>query len=291
MKSSASEISRPTRRRFLRQAGAAIALSILPKSGTRSATPSGLDFPLVDFHVHLDNSTLDKVLPLSTERNVKFGIVEHAGNRENRYPVVLSNDAELGRYLDTLAGRPVYRGIQAEWTDWMSCFSRATLAKLDYVLSDAMTMPAGDGRRMKLWEPGAEIGDAQSFMDRYVDWHVQILDAEPLDILANVTWLPDALVADYDNLWTPGRMTKVIDAAVKHRVALEISSSYKIPRLPFLKLAKGAGAKFSFGSNGRFPNMGKLEYCIEMAGRLELKKGEFFAPARDGEKAVQRWKA
>jgi histidinol phosphatase-like PHP family hydrolase len=111
---------------------------------------------------------------------------------------------------------------------------------------------------------------------------------EPLDIFANTTWLPSALAADYDRLWTTPRMQKVIDAAVKHGVALEISASYELPCLPFLKLAKAAGARFSFGSNGRYPNMGKLDYAVEMAKALDLKRGDLFAPAPDGQKAVQR---
>ena len=116
----------------------------------------GLGFPILDLHVHLDNSSLDQVLPLARERGVRFGIVEHAGTRENQYPVVLSTDSELNAYLDRLEGQGVYRGVQAEWTDWMTCFSPATLARLDYVLTDAMTFPGKDGTRVKLWEKSAE---------------------------------------------------------------------------------------------------------------------------------------
>ena len=248
----------------------------------------GLGFPLEDLHVHLDNSTIDQVLELSKERGVKFGIVEHAGTKENRYPVVLSNDAELLGYLAMLEGKPVYKGVQAEWTDWMGCFSADMLARLDFVLSDAMTFPGKDGRRMKLWEKDAEIGDAQDFMDRYVAWHVEIMTKEPLDLLANVSWLPPPIAGDYDALWTEPRMRTVIDAAVKYRVALEISSSFKLPKKPFLEMAKAAGAKFAFGSNGRYPHMGRLDYSVQMAKTLGLTCSDMFSPAPDGRKAVQR---
>jgi hypothetical protein len=226
---------------------------------------------------------------------VKFGIVEHAGTKENKYPVVLSNDDELRRYLAMLEGKPVFRGVQAEFTDWMGCFSPAALAQLDFVLSDAMTIRGPKGERIKLWEKGVEqrmdFSDKQAFMDRFVDWHVEIMATEPLDILANTTWLPAALMADYDTLWTPARAQKVVDAAVKYGVALEISASYKLPRLPFLKQAKAAGVKFSFGSNGRYPKMGLLDYSIAMAKELGLKPSDMFTPAPDGQKAVQRKKA
>ncbi len=281
-----------SRRAFLRASAITLPLLQAPWLATAAERneATGLDFPLLDLHVHLDNSTIEKVLPLSEQRGVKFGIVEHAGTKENKYPVVLSNDDELKQYLAKLEGKPVYRGIQAEWTDWMSCFSPTALAQLDYVLSDAMTFPGKDGKRAKLWERGFAIEDKQEFMDRFVDWHVEILAKEPLDILANVSWLPDSLMADYDVYWTPARMKKVIDAAVKYQVALEISASYKLPKLPFLKLAKQAGVKFSFGSNGRYPRMGQLDYSVAMAKDLALTHADMFTPAPDGLKAVQRRK-
>jgi histidinol phosphatase-like PHP family hydrolase len=283
------------RRNFLRRSSAVCAASLVP--GTFLAAPTepsdaGLDFPLVDLHVHLDNSTIDKVLELPAARSVKFGIVEHAGTKENKYPVVLSNDAELKARNAILEGKPVYKGVQAEWTDWMGCFSRETLAQLDYVLTDAMTFPGKDGQRVKLWEPGVEarvdMADKQAFMDRYVDWHVEIISKQPIDLLANVSWLPAPLANDYAKFWSPERMQKVFEAAVKYQVAIEISSSFKLPQTSFLKVAKAAGVKFTFGSNGRYPNMGKLDYSVQMAKALALKQSDMFTPAPDGQKAVQR---
>ena len=289
-----------SRRRFVGGAAAAGTLMFLPAATTRlhaeDAVPDngGLDFPLQDLHVHLDNSTIDKVLALPQARGIKFGVVEHAGTKENVYPTVLSNDAELKRQLAMLEGKPVFRGVQAEWSDWMSGFSPAALAQLDYVLTDAMTFPGKDGQRVKLWEANApqrvDMSDHEQFMDRFVDWHVEIMAKEPFDILANTSWLPAALADDYDRFWTEARVSKVAEAAVKYGVALEISASYKLPKLPFLKIAKAAGVKFSFGSNGRYPNMGKLDYSIATAKALGLTKADMFTPAPDGQKAVQRRK-
>jgi hypothetical protein len=275
---------------------AACSATLLPLAGTAADTVGRgrLDFPLVDFHVHLDNSTLDKVLELSREQEIKFGIVEHAGTKENQYPVVLSNDDELEGHLKKLEGKPVFKGVQAEWNDWMKCFSPKVLAQLDYVLTDAMTFPGNDGRRVKLWENDVEarveMGDKQKWMDRFVDWHLQIITQQPIDILANTSWLPACMAGDYESYWTPQRIKKVADAAAEYRVALEISASYKLPKLSFLKVAKAAGVKFSFGSNGRYPNMGKLDYSIEMAHVLELTQADMFTPAPEGRKAVQRRK-
>lgn len=287
-----------SRRRFLSRTATAAAFAAFSTPRALPSTPPGPsvepEYHGVDFHVHLDHSTIDKALELSRERGLKFGIVEHAGTKENQYPTLLSNDADLRQYLAKLEGKPVFRGIQAEYIDWMPCFSPAMLAQVDYVLTDAMTFPGKDGRRVKLWTADAaqqvDLTDKQAFMDRFVDWHVEVMAREPFDIFANTTWLPAGMLEQWELYWTEPRMKKVIAAALKYGIALEISSSYKVPKLPFLKLAQAAGAKFSFGSNGRYPNMGKLDYSFEMAKQLDLKPADMFAPAPDGQKAVQRRK-
>jgi len=70
------------------------------------------------------------------------------------YPTVLSNDQQLQAHLDRLAGKPVFRGIQAEWFNWMSCFlpRRAGPARLH--ADRRHDFPGKDGKRVKLWDKG-----------------------------------------------------------------------------------------------------------------------------------------
>ncbi len=277
-----------SRRQFLgRTSGllAVPALAAAANESTRAPAEDANALPRLDLHVHLDNSTIDAVTALGKERDVRFGIVEHAGTKENKYPVVLSNDAELVAYADMLEGKGVYKGVQAEWTDWPKCFSKTAYKRLDYVLGDAMTMPGPDGQRMKLWEAGDALGEPDAFMDRYVEWHERRMAEDPIDVFGNVTWMPDSLAPQYDALWTEPRMKRVIDAAVKYDVALEISGGLKLPKLPFLTMAKAAGVKFSFGSNGRYPKMGQIEYCLETAKALNLTRADIFVPGTAGPKA------
>ncbi|MBI5693711.1 MAG: hypothetical protein HZC55_26850 [Verrucomicrobia bacterium] len=248
--------------------------------------PQGL--PLVDLHVHPDRSTLAAIAALAREQGVRYGLVEHAGTKENVYPRVLSSDAELLAWVDELEPHGFLKGIQAEWIDWSGCFSRAALARLDYVLTDAMTMPGPGGRRMKLWEKDAVIeDDAQRFMDRFVDWHVQVLREQPIDVLGNVSWLPAKFAADYERLWTQARIERVVGEFVRQGVALEISSSYQIPKTSFLKLAREAGVKFCFGSNGRYPAMGRLEYSLQAAQALRLSPGDCWLPGGSPPRAAR----
>ncbi len=276
-----------TRRGFL-GAGAALACGLTAAGcatrGDIPASPEGL--PLVDLHVHPDKSTVDAIVALSKEKGVKFGMVEHAGTKENVYPRVLSNDEELLSWTSELEGKGVYKGVQAEWLDWSGCFSKKALATLDYVLTDTMTFPGPGGKRMKLWEKEAVIEDsADLFMDDYVDWHLQILNEQPIDVLANVSWLPGKFAKSYATLWTQRRIEKVVGAFVQQGISMEISSSFMLPELRFLRVAKAGGVKFCFGSNGRYPNMGKLDYSLQMARELGLKRKDMWLPKKNGARA------
>jgi histidinol phosphatase-like PHP family hydrolase len=272
-----SQPCRISRRGFL----GAVALSPL----AAAAAPSGV--PRVDYHVHLDKVvTLEKALEISKQRGVKFGIVEHAGTTRNNYPGLISTDADLVAYIAKLEGKPVFKGIQAECLDWMTCFSKEAVAKLDYVLSDALTLPEKNGQLTRIWTPFT-MGDKQEWMDRYTDHNVQVIATEPIDIMANPTFLPESIQPEYHQLWTEARMRKIIHAAVKYHVAIEINSRYRVPSLKFLKMAKAAGATFSFGSNVHDVGVGNIDYCLEMAEALGLTGREVFKPAPAGRKPIQ----
>ena len=282
-----------SRRGFLASAAAAGALGILSPTAPAlagGATPgSELDFPLVDFHAHIEGSlTIEEALRLAKERGVKLGIVEHAGFGEP-----IRNDADLQRHLQKLSALPVYRGIQAEGLNWMNYFSKEAICQLDYVLTDALTFPEKDGRRVRLWTPEAKIVDQQDFMERYVDFNVQVISSEPIDIFANPTFLPEAIASEYDTLWTKERMRKVIDAAVKHGVAIEINSRFRIPSLAFVRMAKDAGVKFSFGSNNHGTDVAKLDYSIKIAKECGLTRQEMFTPQPPDKKPIltRTWRA
>jgi hypothetical protein len=252
------------------------------------------DFPIrdgvpgVDYHAHIgDGISVDRAIELARQRGLKFGLLQHAGVKSRGYAV--SDDHELDAWVRSLEGKPVFKGIEAEGTDWMSAFSKAAIAKLDYVQADPLGFPDKSGAPMQIWKPEFQPGDPQMFMDRYVDFHVQMISTMPLDILVVPTFLPDTLRADYDRLWTPKRMRAVIDAAVNFDVALEIDSRFRVPRLRFLETAKAAGAKFAFGSNYQTAaGLGDIGYCVEMYKRLGLTTRQFFCPAEPGRKPVER---
>ncbi len=244
------------------------------------------NFPVVDYHTHLKGGlTLEEALAESRRLGIQYGIAVNCGRDFPAY-----TDAAAEDFLRSMRGQPCFVAMQAEGREWVKLFSAETVAKFDYVFSDAMTFTDDRGKRMRIWIPEevGEIPDKQQFMDMLVTRILSILNHEPIDIHANPTVLPDAMMADYDQLWTTERMQAVIEAAKKNNIAIEINNHYKVPHAPFIKAAKQAGVKFSFGTNNGDRNLGRMEYAVEMVQECGLTWQDIFVPKPDGEKPVQK---
>ena len=235
------------------------------------------NFPLVDFHVHLKGGlTLEEALANSRKTGINYGIAPNCGLG---FPI--TDDAGIDRFIESMKGQPVFLGMQAEGREWVTLFSKEAIAKFDYVFSDAMTFTDHRGKRIRLWiKDEVVVDDKQAFMDMCVDKIVSVLSNEPIDVYVNPTFLPAVIADEYDALWTGQRMQRVIDAAVQHDVAIEINARYRLPSAAFIKRAKAAGAKFSFGTNNGGKDLGRLEYCLDMIEECGLTSRDMFVPKR-----------
>ena len=244
------------------------------------------NYPVVDYHVHLKGGlTIDEALAESRRTGLQYGIAINCGLN---FPV--SSDEGARNYLDRMRGKPVFVALQGEGREWVKLVSRETIAKFDYVFTDAMTFTDDNGKRMRLWikEEVGEIKDPQRFIDMYVKRIAGVLENEPIDIYANPTFLPEQIASDYDALWTAERISAVINAAKKNDVAIEINNRYRIPNSTFIRAAKKAGLKFSFGTNNADRMLGRCEYGLSMVKECGLAAGDFFVPRPEGAKPVQR---
>lgn len=234
-------------------------------------------YEIVDYHGHLKGGlTMEELLQHSKETGIDYGVAFNAGLK---FPI--TDDSTLVATLDKYKDYPVYKAMQAEGREWVNMFSPENIKKFDYVFTDAMTWSDRKGRRMRLWIPEEVfVDDAQDFMDQLVEKIVGIMSSEPIDIYVNSTYLPDTLQPQYDALWTPERMDKVINAAVANDIAIEINARYKIPSAAFIKRAKAAGVKFSMGTNNTDKNLGTLDYAIQMIDECGLQPGDFFKPKK-----------
>jgi len=244
------------------------------------------NFPVVDYHVHVRGGfTLEDALHRSRRTGIGYGIAVNCGLN---FPV--TTDAQAEAFIRSMKTQPAFIAMQGEGREWVKTFSKATIAKFDYVFTDSMTFTDDDGKRMRIWLP-EEVGvipDKQRFMETYVARTVGVLNQEPVDIYVNPTFLPDQIATEYAELWTIERMDRVIAAAKKNDIAIEINNRYKIPSAAFIKRAKAAGLKFSFGTNNTDANLGLIEYGREMVRECALTWQDFFVPKADGEKPVQR---
>ena len=241
-------------------------------------------FPLVDFHVHLKGGlTLEQAVEKSRKSGINFGIAANCGVK---FPI--TDDQGIDQYVKKLAGQPVFIGMQAEGREWPKLFSKEAIARFDYVFSDGMTIVDHRGHRARLWiKDEVDIPDEQAFMELLVRTIVGILSHEPIDIYVNPTYLPVVLAKDYDRLWTPERLRKIIDAAAANGVAIEISNSLHLPKPAFIKDAKRAGIKFTLGTNNTNGNLGRCEYGLQMIRQCGLTREDMWMPKPNGQKPIQ----
>ncbi|MBN2632273.1 MAG: hypothetical protein JXR66_01875 [Bacteroidales bacterium] len=234
------------------------------------------EFPLTDLHVHLKGKfTLEDAVIKSAAENINYGIAFNCG-----YKFPIHSDSQIDSVVSLMKNYPqFYMAMQAEGREWVNIFPEESRAKFDYIFTDGMTFTDAKGRRNRIWiKEETWIDDEQEFMDYLVGVIVKILNEEPVDIYVNPTYLPAQMADRYDFFWTDERMDKVIDAAVKNNIAIEINNRYRIPSYDFLKRAKKAGAKFTIGTNNADENFSGAEYGREIIKKLRLSPQDFYQP-------------
>jgi hypothetical protein len=233
---------------------------------------------MIDLHVHLKGDlTIAEALKKSAADSVKYGIAVNCGVG---FPVQKSY--QIDSFLTILKEYPqFYKGMQAEGREWVNLFTKEDLAKFDYVFTDAMTFTDAKGRRNRIWIKNETwIDDEQQFMDYLAQTAENIILTEPIHIYVNPTYLPEQLADRYDFFWTEERMQRIISAAAKKGVAIEINNRFKIPSEKFILLAKEAGVKFTIGTNNSDKNFTKPIYAMEMIHKCELIDSHFWKPVK-----------
>lgn len=241
--------------------------------------------PVADLHTHLKGGlTVADVLRRQYRTGINAGIAVNCG-----LGFAITNDAGIDAALPGIRHPLLFAAMQAEGREWVKLFSLEAIAQFDYVFTDAMTLIDDHGRRMRLWiQEEVEVGEPQAFMDMLVARTVSILDHEAIDVYVNPTFLPESIAGQYDPLWTPDRMDKVIHAAVRNGIAIEINDRFRIPHAPFIRRAKAAGAKFTFGTNnGGREDLGRLDHSTQMFRECGLEWQDMWIPKLQPSRAQQ----
>ncbi|HJZ41479.1 MAG TPA: family 16 glycoside hydrolase [Bacteroidales bacterium] len=243
-------------------------------------------FPVIDYHGHLKGGlTVEQVSQHGMTNGYNYGISPNCGLN---FPV--TNDSSLIAYFIDIENEPVFKAMQCEGREWITLFTPDAIARYDYIFTDAMTWTDHKGRRLRLWIPEETFVDnEQQFMDMLVEKIEAVISQEPVDIYVNPTYLPANIAASYDRLWTAERMDRVIKVLKENDVALEINARFKIPGIDFIKKAKAAGLKFTFGTNNADnTDLNRLEYCLEVVRETGITAEDIFIPRPSGEKKVMK---
>ena len=137
------------------------------------------NLPMVDYHVVLRKGlTFEEALRKSRGDGLQYGTV--AGSTECK------NDAEAQKWLSTLAGKPVFSGLDGSDRNWTNKISRQTAQRFDYVLADGRTWLDGNRHPVRLWvaEEAKAITNRSAFLDSLVDQTIERLNKEPWDVYA-----------------------------------------------------------------------------------------------------------
>jgi hypothetical protein len=263
------------RRTFLRASAAgAVAAVARPVTG-EPTSPAADAFPLVDLHVHLTREfPIERMVKIAEERGVTFGILEHPASW------AIKDDADLRRHIEGLRAYPVYVGLQPMEPGWDKGFSAEALALVDYVLMDPQSVPLPGGGYQRIWELQTYVEDTDEFMVRYMAHCLHVLEREPIQIFGWPLFLPVCIARDYYSLWTQERMQAIVSAAKARTIAIEINDMSHTPDERFIRMAREQGLKFTFGSDARNSDAGRLAYCKSVARKCGLTRADFYVPRK-----------
>ena len=129
-----------------------------------------------------------------------------------------------------------------------------------------------NGENMQIWEFNTYVENTEEFMETYMAHALDILNNEPINIFGWPLFLPVCIARDYYTLWTEERMQKIITAAKKKNIAIEINDMAHTPHDKFILKAKQAGLKFTFGSDSRNPNAGQACIIVKVLRKYAILK-------------------
>jgi hypothetical protein len=262
-----------------------IRLKVLPETSNESAAVAVSDvasrildyqanhFAFIDQHVHTVGSfNADSAIQSFYKTGINLGFVVDVEKLEKG-----KENETLMQHVKRYGHLPVFLGIFRNNLHPLEGVSSATTSQFDYVIGDITRFKNSKGTDVDILK-NKNIGDKAAFMDAYVNAIATGLDKGDINIWATATLLPESLSAEYDQLWTPERMTKVIDAAKRNNVAIEVYNPKKIPSMAFLKLAKEKGCLFTTGGLFRENKMSEPDYFYEVIDQCKLDYKDIYIP-------------
>ncbi len=228
------------------------------------------NFPILNLRTHLTKDfTLADVQDLRNRTGIFAGIVYRADEAGG-----VHDDATVDAVTKEFANEPAFVGLEVNGDGWLTRFTPEARAKFDFIVA----------------APATETVE-QAQMDAYVKDIVHMMEAQPIDVFANIMLLPAGQASSSEALWTEERMQKVIAAAAKYGVAFEINPRLRTPSEAFIRMAKGAGVRFTIGSDtANATDYADWPYLLEMQQKLKLGWRDMYVPGHDPTRAQRAFK-
>lgn len=230
-------------------------------------------FAFTDQHIHTGGSfNMDSAMQSFYKTGVNLGLVVDADKLEEgkENEMLLAHVQKYGHY-------PVFLGIFRNNLQALENIPASTIAQFDYVIGDITKFKNARGQVVDILH-NENIGDKETFMNDYVKAITEGLDKGDVNIWATATLLPESLMSEYDNLWTNERMDKVIDAAKRNNIAIEVYNKFKIPSIAFLQRAKEKGCLVSLGGLYQDNTMAEPGYFYDVIDQCKLNYKDIYIP-------------
>ena len=193
-------------------------------------------------------------MALSRRNGIKYGIAANCGLK---FPITDDRGIEQLSSPASRASRSS-SACRPKAASGRGCSPKQAIAKFDYVFTDAMTIVDHRGRRARLWiKDEVDIPDKQAFMELLVrtivehpqqraDRHLRQSDLSARRAGQGVR----------RSCGPRSGCGKVIDAAARNGVAIEISNRLRLPKPAFIKQAKRGGHQVHLRHQQRRPQPG-----------------------------------
>ncbi len=223
------------------------------------------NFPLVDLRAldAKDTGGLEAALAAARGGALFVGVTASAGQTR-----AIKDDAGIDGLVKRFGGKPLFLGLRADERGWAAAITPKALAKIDFVLLDGETLAAA--------LPKGAAADPNAYGDALVAATVSSLAQEPIDVYGAPLFLPAALAGQREAIWTEARQQQIIDATVKHRVAIEINGARRLPGEAFVRKAKAAGGRFTLGHCA--VNTPAADYCFDLREKVGLAWRDMYEP-------------
>ncbi len=232
----------------------------------------------VDLHIHTTFSdgsgTIEDVLRVGGQKGIKVMAITDHYSEFVPLPKRMAR-GQLPTYLNALEGIGVLKGVEVEiLEDGSASISKSVAEPLDLVIGGLHILHG-----IVFWYDPAPIWNPTAFVEEVRTNLIKAMETSLLDVIAHVTWLPEAIRSQTEHLISKEWVESVIRAACDHGVAIELNGAWKVPDEDFVRECVHQGATLSVGSDAHFASMvGDVEYSFEVMRRVGVSPDSLFIP-------------